>query len=286
MRMASERSDPSRPGGGGQPRSRATPSRAEQRRRTARQALLLGIAASVLVHLVATLTFRFRIEFIPPTPSTIRIVPPEQEYAGTRVYDIVPVEGEAAPIEAQIRVTERSVALPAAPSADAAPGETPVAGGARRTVDPVGDRLRPRLGHNQVWTEPDRSLPEPTEDERVRMRVAERLALYNDSVRVEAEREARSTDWTVTDASGNRWGISPGKIHLGSLTLPAPGGGGTFYTPPARGGQNDARVVNWQELHAQAQREMVREIFDDRVRAVRARREAERADTARAHDGR
>jgi hypothetical protein len=283
--MRSEESGPRNASDVAQPRTSVSHARAHERRRTSRNALLLGLAVSILIHLVATLTLRFRIDYEAPPARSMQVLVPAEQYAGTRIYDIVPVEGEAAPIEAQVRVSERSTPLPMAPAGEAAPGERPVTGGTRRTVDPVGDRLRPRLGHRQVWTEPDRSLPAPTEDERVRMRLADRFTEYNDSMRLEAERERRATDWTVTDASGNRWGISPGRIHLGGITLPGPTGGGTFNSPPPRGGPNDAKIVNWTELHDQAQRQVVREIFDDRVKAVRARREAQR-DSARADGGR
>ncbi|CAN5822868.1 hypothetical protein BH23GEM6_BH23GEM6_26650 [soil metagenome] len=50
--------------------------------------------------------------------------------------------------------------------------------------------------------------------------------------RAGGERARRSTDRTRTDASGRRWGASPGKIHLGGVTLPAP----TLTPPP---GQRD-----------------------------------------------
>lgn len=253
--------------------------RAHDRRRTARKALLLGLAASVLIHLLATLTFRFRIDVVTPRAPSVQLVQPSEQYAGTRLYDIVPVAGDPAPIEAQLQLRERSEPVPMAAPGEAPPSEAPVAGGTRRTVDPVGDRLRPRLGHAEVWIEPDAALPPLSEDEIMRRRLAEQLTVYNDSMRLETEREARALDWTIKDGSGNRWGISPGKIHLGSITLPAPGGGGTFNTPPARGGADDARIVNWQELHAQAQRQIVSEIFNDRVKAVRARREAERDST-------
>jgi hypothetical protein len=50
-----------------------------------------------------------------------------------------------------------------------------------------------------------------------------RIDALNDSVAGDAERARRTTDWTVTDKSGRKWGASPGSIHLGDVTLPAPG---------------------------------------------------------------
>lgn len=252
--------------------------RAAERQRTARRALLLGVAVSVAFHLLATLTLRFRIDVSERQSRPMQVVEPSEQYAGTRVYDIVPVEGEVAPFETQVRAAEREAVVPAAPAGAADPGERPADGGTRRTVDPVGDRLRPRLGHAEVWTQPDATLPELSPDEIVRQRVAARLTEINDSMRIEAEREERATDWTVRDGSGGRWGVSPGRIHLGNVTIPAPI---ALATPPGRREEVNARIVQWNEIQQQAQRESVRQIFDERVRAVRERREAER-DSAKA----
>jgi hypothetical protein len=275
--MGRERSESTRGGNAG-PATAARPTRADEQRRLARRALLLGGAVSILFHVIATLTVRFRIEFAEPPPPVVSL-PPSEQYAGTRVYDVVPIEGEAAPIEVQLRVPPRATSIPAAPPGEAAPTDATVPGGARTRVDPIGDRLRPRLGHARVWTEPDATPTPPTPDQLVRARIAERLTAYNDSVAAEAAREARARDWTVEDGSGGRWGIADGKIYLGTVTIPWVN---EFVTPPGRRDEIRSRIVDWQELQSQAQRELVREVVTDRVRAVRERRDAERQDSARA----
>ena len=56
----------------------------------------------------------------------------------------------------------------------------------------------------------------------MRLRFLARLEVLNDSAAAAAEAAAEATDWTYTDEEGRRWGISPGKLHLGDLTLPLP----------------------------------------------------------------
>ena len=82
------------------------------------------------------------------------------------------------------------------------------------------------------------------------------------------ERERRATDWTYTDEQGRRWGVSPGKLHLGGIEIPLPL---NFTTPEQR-----ERIREWQEIQAQAEQGAIDETFDDRVEAIRQQRESER----------
>jgi hypothetical protein len=198
-----------------------------------------------------------------------------------QLVDVVPTDADVAtaserPVPQQLRPDATPFfPLPDAPGGAA--GQETRAGEAQRPIDAVGDRLRPRLGHVDVWTPARGRLPDPTPDEVVRMRVADRLTAYNDSMQAEAERIRRLTDWTVRDASGGRWGAADGKIHLGSITLP---GRIDVQTPPGRREEIQKRSIQWKEIQEQAERQRIREIFDDRARAVRARVDAER-DTSR-----
>jgi hypothetical protein len=123
-----------------------------------------------------------------------------------------------------------------------------------------------------VWR---RSDPPPrSAEEVVRERVAAQLNAYNDSVAADAAARARATDWTVTDADGGRWGVSPGAIHLGSITLPLPF---TFSTPPGRREEVAGRLTNWTAIQQQATIVEGREIVKDRIKAIEQRKAAERA---------
>ena len=80
-------------------------------------------------------------------------------------------------------------------------------------------------------------------------------------------------DWTYTDDDGKRWGVSPGRIHLGDITLPLPFGFGT-----AVGKRDEVNDLLWQwdELYRQGVRAEVAETWRDRAEAIRMRRDRER----------
>jgi hypothetical protein len=117
---------------------------------------------------------------------------------------------------------------------------------------------------------------ELTPDERVRARVAAQLQQYNDSVAAEEEARARALDWSVKTEDGGRWGISPQGVHLGSITVPRwliP----TPQTSQEKRAEYAGRERNWSEIQRQAERMEIRDVFDERVRAIRERAEQERA---------
>jgi hypothetical protein len=253
--------------------------RGQTRQRETRRVFAVALVISVLLHLAVGLTVQFRYVLDPPG-APITYVPPGAPDHGTTVHNIVEAEGDVAPIEAQVPARRDAPPSFVAPSGAAEAVIAPREGAERRDIEPIGDRLRPRLGHTQVWTDPDVT---PTQDEVVRRRVAERLAEYNDSVAAEAERERRARDWTVRDGSGRRWGIGPdGRLVLGGVTIPGQIAATTPGWRDEAGGTS--RAIRWQEIQDQANRELVREMFDERVRIVRERRNAER-DSARATGG-
>jgi hypothetical protein len=89
---------------------------------------------------------------------------------------------------------------------------------------------------------------------------------------------AAARDWTVRDAEGNRWGISPQGIHLGKFTLPLSSDTtrDLFQPPPDRRDGVNARLREWAEIQDQARRAETRAIFNERVKEIRERKEAER----------
>jgi len=104
----------------------------------------------------------------------------------------------------------------------------------------AADRLRRGYADPQLVRPVDRLPPEElTEGEWLRLRLADRLGIYNDSAAAEAAAKLRATDWTVKDKNGGRWGVSPGQIHLGDVTLPLPFG---FSPPPGRREEIAGRV--------------------------------------------
>ena len=87
-----------------------------------------------------------------------------------------------------------------------------------------------------------------------------------------AEASRRATDWTYTDDQGRRWGVSPGQIHLGGITIPVPFG---FSAPPSADGARRA----WQDadVAGQAGRATAAATLKGRAREIRRRRDEERA---------
>lgn len=160
---------------------------------------------------------------------------------------------------------------PAAPGGvGGAPGGTPGGSGTGGSVLRPGLR-DPRLhapGHAPAAERP------LTEHERYLSDLYGKLGAHNDSVAAEQERARRATDWTVKDKDGRRWGISPGKIHLGGVTLPAP------FDPAVGSPRWDDRereeAGQRREIDRQALDRQRRDSFSDRVKATRERKDAER----------
>jgi hypothetical protein len=208
--------------------------------------------------------------------------PPE----ATRELQFSRASVEPAPPEPELVVPQRVATAPMLPGprvstprrATAGAGSTgaPGEGAAAESAGPSLERLRYRsMPTGEVWR---RSEPPPppveSAEAMVRARVAAQLNAYNDSIAAEAAASARATDWTVTDADGGRWGVSPGKIHLGSLTLPLPF---TFSAPPERREEVAGRLANWTAIQQQATIVEGREIVKDRNKAIEQRKAAERA---------
>jgi hypothetical protein len=242
-------------------------------RRAEHRYLWPALLVSALAHAALLLLFTFELDPEPhasgaPPQRLLNIQP------AMRAYDIATVAVDAAPIEVQIE--ERRRAAEPETSATAPGFAVPPVMPEPAEPDPRSEpgargRLQYRMGSAEVWR-PQAPLPleELSADEIVRRRLAGRIGEYNDSVAGEAAARARATDWTVKGEDGERWGVSPGKVHLGSVTLPLP-----FELRPSA--EVAGRVRSWTEIQQQAARVEGREIFDDRVRAIRERAEQERA---------
>ncbi|HEX6132344.1 MAG TPA: hypothetical protein VFZ24_00085 [Longimicrobiales bacterium] len=236
--------------------------------------LLPALLVSAFVHAILFFAFSFSIELEPRTASLpplplVRITPAMQ------AYDLREVAGEVEPIEVQIR--ERAEVRP--PPRTAAIPIRPEAAEPVETVDPlsVRDRLRYRMTTPQVWRAPSEDLAvEMSDEERVHQRIAAQLAEYNDSVAAEAAMRERASDWTVKDADGNRWGVSPGFIHLGSISIPV--GDSYLAAAPGRREEFAGRVRTWDEIQIQAARVDANESFKSRVKAIEERKAQERAE--------
>jgi hypothetical protein len=261
-----------------EPSAAGRPPRRRHDRGAERRLLLATLLLSAAIHGVAFVTLSFRIPTEPRSPSVpisrvVHVVPAMQ------AYDIVEVPGDAAPLEVQVvdRPPIRPLVAPRVlpgRADDAAAAPVPAAA----SVDPVSvrDRLRYQLATPQVWQPPSEDiLIEPTPQEVVAQRIAAQLGEYNDSVAAEAAAHARAMDWTVKGEDGKRWGVSPGAIHLGSVTIPV--GDTHFAVAAGRREEFAGRVRTWTEIQDQAVRGEARGTFKDRGKAIEGRMDRVRA---------
>jgi hypothetical protein len=141
----------------------------------------------------------------------------------------------------------------------------------------AAERLRPRMGDPRLWAPLDRSILDLSEQERAELYLRGMIRDWNDSVAVAVALSDQATDWTYTDDEGRRWGLSPGRLHLGDFSIPLPL---SFQLPPGR--RDEAARVSWEMrdiLRGSATAE-IRRSWAERAREIRERMEAERAQAA------
>lgn len=191
---------------------------------------------------------------VPPEPPsgmevmTLRIVPDEE---GPELEAPTP---EEEPYEAP--------AEPLPPDAEAPDGEETEPASRRRTA---AERLRPQQGDRRLWSPLDPALTELTDAERAALELAGRLEEWNDSVLAARDADARYRDWTYTDGEGRRWGVSPGRVHLGDITLPM----GFELGSPQQREESDRLLRDWDEIERGAVETLRRETLRERARAMR-----------------
>ena len=153
-------------------------------------------------------------------------------------------------------------------AADAAARSVPVT---------AAERLRPTEKDPRLWFVLPEEIVGLSPEQRAQLDLAIAVEALQDSLAVAAELAQLGTDWTHTDAEGQRWGFSPGEsggvnLHLGGITIPLPFG---FAAPPnslaARRAREDA------EIAGQAGRQEAAQTLRDRAAEIRRRRDAERA---------
>jgi hypothetical protein len=116
--------------------------------------------------------------------------------------------------------------------------------------------------------------------------MAERLKLFNDSLKTAEAALRRANDWTAKGSDGSRWGISNldgvAALHVGRFTLPLgratnKGKVPDLIRPPAgRREEANTRVERWAEIDTQAKLVESRDSFEARVEEIRKRKQAAR----------
>lgn len=239
-----------------------------------RRAFWISLGISALLHFLAvavypTLLVRAPV-VAPPSGTAGQIQRPE----GTEIINLEPFSEEPS-LDVPLPEEEPEAVAPAPSAGD--PGGEEVAGeedtGPSRPAPTAAERLRPRAGDLRLWAPVDPEITRPSREQIMRILLAAELESLADSLALAEELARRVTDWTYTDDEGGRWGVSPGKLHLGDITLPLPFG---FGSSPMVREQNANRIWAWDDIQRGAAAKGVRDVWKDRAEAIRKRREAER----------
>lgn len=261
-----------------------------ERRSRERRVLAIGLGVSFVAHLLAIVFVSGWLEHEPTPervpPSELVVEPPPSLWAVE-----LRVESEDSPalpprpesdLEAERaaepeRAAAQELELDRVRVAERDAEEASDRDDARADDRTAADRLAPRVVDARLWR-PMILVPREMTIEDVEARVAAAVELLSDSALAEADAAMRARDWTVEDAEGGKWGISPGKLHLGSLVLPLP-----IYSVATPQQVESAAI--WFELDHQQERSLILESFQERVRLIRERRERERSESGRGDNG-
>lgn len=227
----------------------------------------LAFALSVALHVLAVLAYPLLMRPLRPEGLSVRLATGVASPEGVEVLNLVEVD-----VVAEVPRPEdpREIAEVAAAAEVVGPRleDGMVVDLPRPGLTPA-ERLRPGFTDRRLWAPLPPEFSELTLEQREELLIAGRLDAWYDSVSAAAAADAAWTDWTITDADGDRWGISPGQLHLGGLTIPLP----TFEAPP---GQREY-MWQWNEIARQGAQAAVQESVRERLEAIRARRDRERA---------
>lgn len=236
----------------------------DERNRRYRRAMRWGLAGAVLLHLLVVRVSPFFVKFAEYVETWWTPPPPAAQ--GTEIVLLREVDGE--PVAPPPIVERRPPPAEERAPATTAPAE-PAPGAA--------ELLRPRVGDWRLVVPPplttrERALTRAEREALLNARVRGLLAAANDSAAAAASREAAALDWTVGDED-SRWGVSPGKIHLGGVEIPLPF---SLGPNPAQAREQAERLDSYDAIRRQAGQAAADESFEERVKAIRERREAER----------
>lgn len=245
-----------------------------ERRARERRVLFVGLLVSAVIHVIG---LGLAGSWLATEPEPVRAPEPmvAEPPRGLRAIEIAPPgqvrrpEEPESPEEPEESDDEPEAQTPAVARVDARRGQP---------ADSLtaADRLAPRVVDPRLW-EPMIILPlNPTLAD-VEARVGAAVELLSDSALAEAERALAARDWTVADDDGGRWGISPQKIHLGKLTLPLP-----IWIPLDV--EADLEEQRWYGLERDLDRARILESFEERVKAIRERRDRERTERLNAEE--
>ncbi|MEE2669014.1 MAG: hypothetical protein VYD78_03345 [Gemmatimonadota bacterium] len=245
---------------------------------TERHATLVGLVLSAVFHVILVLLYAVGLDRWGPTKAVIGVRSLSNSFSGmqvVRVVEIISPESLLESIDEELEfepVLETEGVQP-----DVGPVEIEVAdpGNLFRGVR-AAEVLRVRSSDKRLWREARPELFELTEAERMELMLEGRLEIWADSVAAALATEDALTDWTTTDANGRRWGVSPGRIHLGDVTLPLP-----VYFSGTSWQREQATRRAWedQDILNGANAQALRASWKERAEAIRRRKDRERRNT-------
>ncbi len=206
--------------------------------------------------------------------------PAEEEFEDPPEARVEPEVVPEPPPEPDVEVAEP----PAPPVIDlpTLPAEPPAVADPDAEPPTVAELLRPRAGDPRLWAPLTAEYLELTDAERAQIMLQSMLRTWNDSMAVARALADRSTDWTYTDEEGRRWGISPGRLHLGDYSVPLPI---VFEAPNWI--RNDMARRQWinDDIARGAAAHQMRETWAERAQEIRRRMDEERARQRGGGDG-
>jgi len=261
------------------------------RERGYRRVLGIGLALSVLLHV--GVLWSVRSIQVRATPYALPPVETSPAPEGLVVVDVAPTPVDAPddeprpepnppdePVTGRVELEVVEI-TPVDPEVVGAPG-APVVAGPERTRDEEAEgeglsnaeRLTPRFVDARIWFDPtDPTLFGERLARFARADSAVRAILRDwlDSLSLSDEERRRALDWTI-ERDGKKWGISPGKLHLGDITIPLPFG---FAPNGPQRREFEQAIRDLREIQLQNLRQDAEEVGRERREAMRERSEEE-----------
>lgn len=234
--------------------------------------VLAGLGVSAALHLLVIVLYSSLVRIAIPDVIVVPVSRSAPEPDGMQVVQIIEVAAPEAPTPEEPTPT-REISEPEidVEGPDIEPELDPYLPERYRSAV---ERLRLGAGDPRLWQPIDPSLVEPTPEQILTVRIATLIAEGNDSALAEAHALAGATDWTYTDEDGKRWGLSPGMIHLGDISIPLPFG---FGAPYDYNGERAEMAFRMNDIQRAAGSLAARQSWRERVEAMRQRREERRA---------
>lgn len=245
------------------------------------RALAVGMGASAALHIALIVLYSVAITQWSPRETIVAVESPSRGFDDMRIVRVIEIEPPDLTAEPPDEPPQPTAEI----QLEVADAGLPVPGGVDLDEPPRGRRasdvLKVWSSDARLWREAMPELFELTDAERMQLELAGRLEEWTDSVAEVVAAELALTDWTTTDDQGRRWGISPGQLHLGDITLPLP-----FYFSGNSWQREQASRRAWedQDILNGANAQALRSSWRERAEAIRRRQDRNRDENVEAVD--